>query len=166
MTNEERVDLDNFPIGYSLDNLIAFEDQEFAGEELCLDKVELIFRKENHLGEGDIVILNLIPDPDTDEVIVYFGQVLDLFKYLGSETEEAKISDNCSWYQPFLSKKLQAAWICENNQGYQDQIIFAFERLHPSLAFVAEGSVIKVFIYEQVKREKTFSNVTEQNNLI
>lgn len=45
-------------------------------------------------------------------------------------------------------------WVCENDQGYRDQVIFAFEYLHPSIAFVAEGSVLKAFRYEQIKREK------------
>ena len=44
-------------------------------------------------------------------------------------------------------------WVCENQQGYQDQVIFAFEQLHPTIAFIAEGSVIKVFRYQQITRE-------------
>jgi hypothetical protein len=43
-------------------------------------------------------------------------------------------------------------WVCDNDQGYQDQIVFAFGYLRPSLAFVSEGSVIKVFNYEQIYR--------------
>ncbi len=49
-------------------------------------------------------------------------------------------------------------WVCSNSQGYQDQVIFAFEHLHPSLAFVAEGSTLKVFGFQQVVRAKRQAN--------
>ena len=45
---------------------------------------------------------------------------------------------------------LQAVWTCTNHQGYQDQIIFAFDSLRPSIAFIAECSSILVFRYEQI----------------
>ncbi|WP_217360052.1 DUF6334 family protein [Anabaena sp. UHCC 0253] len=47
-----------------------------------------------------------------------------------------------------------AVWICENDQGYKDQVILAFESLHPHIAFVAEGSVIKAFLSQQVLKDK------------
>jgi hypothetical protein len=47
-----------------------------------------------------------------------------------------------------------AVWICENDQGYKDQVILAFESLHPNIAFVAEGSVIKAFLNQQILKDK------------
>jgi hypothetical protein len=45
-------------------------------------------------------------------------------------------------------------WVCENQQGYQDQVILAFEQLHPTIAFIAEGSVLKVFRYQQITHKQ------------
>jgi Family of unknown function (DUF6334) len=42
-------------------------------------------------------------------------------------------------------------WVCENDQGYQDQVIFALENLQPSIAFVTEGAVIKAFRQESIR---------------
>ncbi|NET60797.1 MAG: hypothetical protein F6K47_33080 [Symploca sp. SIO2E6] len=50
------------------------------------------------------------------------------------------------WCQSFLGKQLMTVWVCENDQGYRYQVILAFEYLHPSLIFVAEGSVITAFL--------------------
>lgn len=57
-----------------------------------------------------------------------------------------------------LGIKLMSVWMCKNVQGYQDQIIFAFKTLHPTITFLAEGSVIKVFMHQQVyKKEDEFA---------
>lgn len=44
-------------------------------------------------------------------------------------------------------------WVCENDQGYRDQVIFAFGDLRPCVAFIAEGSVIKAFRHEQINHQ-------------
>lgn len=125
--------INEFPIGQTLTGISIVEDQEFAGDELCLDRVEL------HFQDTTITLLPLI---DTDEIEI---------------TEEkchAPTSTTLSWGKSLINQNLMAVWVCENNQGYQDQVIFAFESLHPSFAFVAECSAIKVFAYEQIYNEK------------
>jgi hypothetical protein len=36
----------------------------------------------------------------------------------------------------------------------------AFGQLHPAIAFVSEGSVLKVFTYQQVKKNAGFTPLT------
>ena len=123
---------DKFPIGQTLTGVTVIEDKNFGGNELCLEQVKLLFQKQTII---------LLPISDTDEIeIIRENQV-----------------DSCqintpSWCQSFLDKKLMTVWVCDNDQGYRDQVIFAFGYLRPSLAFVSEGSVIKVFNYEQIYR--------------
>lgn len=62
--------------------------------------------------------------------------------------------NSATWCSSILGKKLQMVWVCENQQGYRHQIIFAFEQLHPTIAFIAEGSVLKVFHYQQITRTR------------
>ena len=121
---------DKFPIGQTLTGIAVIEDKDFGGNELCLEQVKLFFQEQTII---------LVPIFNTDEI-----QII----------KENKV-DNCeintpSWCQSFLNKKLMTVWVCDNDQGYQDQIIFAFGYLRPSIAFVSEGSVIKVFKYEQI----------------
>ena len=126
---------DDFPTGCILTEISVIEDKEFGGDELCLDQVQLIFQETK-------VILRSLADTDEIEII-------------HKNTTASSPTNTPTWCSQFLGKKLQTVWICENAQGYQDQIVFAFDRLHPSIAFVAEGSVLKVFRYEQVSRLKT-----------
>ena len=44
-------------------------------------------------------------------------------------------------------------WVCKNDQGYQDQVIFAFEYVRPSLSFIAECSSILMFQFQPIKQE-------------
>jgi len=123
-----------FPIGHTLTAVSIVEYQEFSVKELCLDQVKLFFHNQ---------IVTLLPIVDTDEI--------EIINETNTVTPRATAP---SWCQSFLGKKLMTVWVCENNQGYRDQVILAFEYLHPSLIFVAEGSVIKVFCTEQVYRVK------------
>ena len=123
---------DEFPIGCTLTEIAVLEDQEFDGNELSLDRVELIF-------QNTVVILNPIAETDEIEII--------------QESTIQKQINTPSWCSSLIGKKLLTVWVCENSQGYQDQVIFAFEFLRPSIAFVAEGSVLKVFRYEQIYKE-------------
>ncbi len=126
------METDEFPIGQPLTGVSIVEDKEFAGNELCLDQVQLIF---------DDIIVTLLPIADTDEIEI-----------INKTSHSAAPKNTPSWCQSFLGKKLMTVWVCENNQGYQDQVIFAFEYLHPSLAFVAEGSVLKLFSSQPIYR--------------
>lgn len=122
--------INNFPTGQILKAISLRECKDFEGNELCLEQIKFIFENE---------IVTLLPIIDTDEIEV------------NQEENTNLISDNSDYFQYFLGKKLMAIWICENDQGYQDQVIFAFDNLHPSIVFVSEGSVLKVFICQQIK---------------
>ena len=126
---------DDFPTGRILTEISVIEDKEFGGDELCLDQVQLIFQ------DTEVILRSLA---DTDEIEI-----------VRKTTAASSPANTPTWCSQFLGKKLQTVWVCENAQGYRDQIVFAFDRLHPSIAFIAEGSVLKVFRYEQVSRLKT-----------
>lgn len=127
----------NLPIGSILKKVSIIEEQEFGGDELCLDRIQLIF-------QSSAIILQ--PLVDTDEIEIISSSV--------PSSPDLNLINSPTWCSFLLGKKLQMVWVCENNQGYQDQIIFAFEQLHPTIAFIAEGSVLKVFRYQQISREK------------
>jgi hypothetical protein len=128
------------PIGSILKEVSIIEDQEFGGDELCLDRVQLIFH--------DAAVI-LQPLADTDEIEISLSPATSFINQTLSLPREALINSP-TWCSSLLGKKLQMIWICENNQGYRDQVVFAFEQLHPSIAFIAEGSVLKVFRYHQI----------------
>lgn len=128
------------PIGSILKEVFILEDQEFGGDELCLDRIQLIF-------QDTAVILQ--PLADTDEIEISLSPATSFINQTLSLPREALINSP-TWCSSLLGKKLQMGWICENNQGYRDQVVFAFEQLHPSIAFIAEGSVLKVFRYQQI----------------
>jgi len=137
---------DEFPIGYLLKKVIVQDDKEFDSNELCLDWVSLFF--------GDRTI-TLKPCPDTDEIEITVGSVdRQTASAAAGLSHLSQIDSMPHWFRPLIDQKLQAVWVCENNQGYQDQVIFAFEHLRPSVSFLAEGSVIKVFRYAQVLRNE------------
>jgi hypothetical protein len=121
------------PIGSILKEVSILEDQEFGGDELCLDRIQLIFH--------DTAVI-LQPLADTDEIEIVISSA--------PSSSDSTLINSPSWSSSLLGKKLQTVWVCENHQGYRDQIIFAFEQLHPSIAFICEGSVLKVFRYQQV----------------
>lgn len=124
--------INEFPIGQNLKSISIIECQDFETNELCLEQVQLIFENQ---------IITLLPIVDTDEIEII--------------QQENNYSNNnldiSSYFQSFLDKKLMTVWLCENDQGYQDQVIFAFDNLHPSITFISEGSVLKVFTYQQIK---------------
>ena len=121
------------PIGSILKEVSILEDQEFGGDELCLDRIELIF-------QDAAVILQPLADTDEIEIVIASAPSSLSSTFISSPT----------WCSSLLGKKLQTVWVCENHQGYRDQVIFAFEQLHPSIAFICEGSVLKVFRYQQI----------------
>lgn len=134
----------DFPIGKPLISISVWESKEFGSDELCLEKVKLDF-------QGTRFILN--PIVDTDEIEI----TLENYQYSRTPLQimhEDWGAERPIWSDAFIGKKLQTVWVCENSQGYRDQIIFAFDHLHPSFSFVAEGSVIKVFSLEQIQKEK------------
>ena len=124
---------DEFPIGSILKEVSILEDQEFGGNELCCDRIDLIFH--------DTAVI-LQPLADTDEIEIVISSA--------PSSLSSTLINSPTWCSSLLGKKLQMVWVCENHQGYRDQIIFAFEQLHPSIAFICEGSVLKVFRYQQV----------------
>ena len=129
-----------FPIGSILKEVSILEDQEFGGDELCLDRIQLIF--------PDAAVI-LHPLVDTDEIKISISSASSAMNQTLSSPGSARINSP-TWCSSVLGKKLQMVWVCENHQGYRDQVIFAFEQLHPSIAFIAEGSVLKVFRYQQI----------------
>jgi Family of unknown function (DUF6334) len=126
------------PIGSPLINIVAIQDQTFTGDELCLDQVQFIFQNQT---------LTLKPIAETDEI-----------ELLQTPTLQLTTTVSPDWGRSFLGKKLQTLWKCENAQGYQDQIILAFEHLQPSLAFLSEGSVLKVFQNQPIQKQQASSS--------
>ncbi|MGI2906221.1 DUF6334 family protein [Tolypothrix sp. VBCCA 56010] len=126
--------IDEFPIGETLTAVSIIEDKEFASNQLCFDQVQLFLQN---------TTITLLPIADTDEIEIR-----------QESTNTPSIVNTPYWCKSFVGKKLMTIWICENDQGYRDQVIFAFEYLRPSIAFVTEGSVIKAFRFEQIYKIK------------
>jgi hypothetical protein len=123
-----------FPIGQTLKAVSIVEEKEFADNELCLEQVKLLFENQT---------ITLLPISDTDEI-----EIITEF----STTSVGETAYQFDWCHNFVEKKLMTVWVCDNDQGYRDQVIFAFGYLQPSIAFVAEGSVIKVFLYQRISK--------------
>ena len=123
------------PIGAPLLNILVEEDQTFTGKELCFERVRFVFTTQS---------ITIEAISDTDEI-----------KILQSSTTEGLESDPPEWARSLIGEKLQTLWTCENAQGYFDQVILAFGQLQPTLAFVAEGAVLKAFqsqpLYKKVR---------------
>lgn len=49
----------------------------------------------------------------------------------------------------FNDKKLGEFWNCTNSRDYFDAFILGFDRLHPSIIILSEGSVLKIFQAKQ-----------------
>ncbi|MDZ8107788.1 MAG: DUF6334 family protein [Nostoc sp. DedQUE12a] len=125
---------DEFPIGQTLTAISINEDKEFGGYELCIEQIKLFFQD---------TAIALLPIADTDEIEI-----------VQKDTATVPPINTPSWCKSLIGKKLMIVWVCDNDQGYRDQVIFAFESLHPSIAFVAEGSVLKAFRHEQIYQTK------------
>lgn len=132
---------DEFPIGKNLIGISMVEYREGGGTELCLDKVQLIFPEET---------VTLLPIADTDEIEIQ------------QQATPGASEINTSMWREFIGKKLMGVWVCENQQGYRDQVIFAFENLRPSIAFVVECSSILAFRYEQIDRQIAEANLERE----
>ncbi|QLE58117.1 DUF6334 family protein [Nostoc sp. TCL26-01] len=140
------METEEFPIGESLIAVSIVEDQEFSGDELCIDQVELFFPDTK---------ITLLPIADTDEI--------EILQQAETNTDAV---DTPLWCQSLISKKLMMVWICDNNQGYQDQVIFAFDSLHPSITFISEGSVLKVFRSQQISKYRNNKSVQASKNYV
>ncbi|TAF07183.1 MAG: hypothetical protein EAZ77_10635 [Nostocales cyanobacterium] len=142
--------INEFPIGETLLGVSTIADQEFGGDELCLDEVKLYFEDPEH----KITLVTLSPIVDTDEIEVTIEKTTNLHA-------ADSVGNNQLSYSLPLGTKLMNVWVCENNQGYQDQVIFAFASLHPKITFMAEGSVIKVFMNEQILKDKKLKSLKQ-----
>lgn len=139
--------IDNFPIGQILTGIDVIEDKDFIANEYYLEKITLFF-------ENKVIILSPISDTDEIEIMI---------KHYHNHGQKI---NNPFWGQSFVNKKLMTVWVCDNYQGYQDQVIFALGYLKPSLAFVSEGSAIKVFKYEQICQAIYNKNLSENKVLV
>ncbi|MEG3975068.1 DUF6334 family protein [Microcoleus sp. herbarium8] len=133
------MEIDEFPIGQTLTAVSVLEYKEDGGNLLSLDKVQLVFQDKT---------ITLLPISDTDEVEIL----------LETATVPA-VPDTPFWCESFIGKKLMTVWVCDNDQGYRDQVIFAFEYLHPNITFVAECSSLRVFLCEPVCRVKSVTDL-------
>jgi len=149
-----------FPIGSILTEVSIVEDREYGGKDVCLEQVQLSF-------QDTAVILKPLADTDEIEVVLGLNAIADTSATAYAlESPNGIAEKNPEWSHSFLGKKLQTVWVCENAQGYRDQIIFAFEQLHPSIAFVAECSVLNVFRFEQIQKVNESSIKNLQSNVI
>jgi hypothetical protein len=130
-------------IGQFLESVVIKENLKLSHDsEICLDVVRLNFQT------GAIA---LTPKPETDELEFSMRLYSSGLQNLESIANIDSPKDCPHWCKPFIGKKLQTIWQFQNSQGYTDQIIFAFERLRPSLIFLCESSVINVFTVESIK---------------
>lgn len=123
----------NFPVSEVLTGVEIVKKQTGTGHLVRLDEARLSF-------ENTVVILR--PIAETDEVEITHSP----YTFVSNENQTPE------WLHPFLGQTLQTVWVCENLQNYQDMVVFAFEFLHPTLAFVAECSVLRVFRLAQIRQ--------------
>lgn len=120
-------------------------------------------REEEHDSAQSIPSLEELQDVTARNAIIARGGGGSLRIILRpiAETDEVEIikepytsapdkNETPEWSRQFLGQMLQTVWFCKNLQNYQDMVIFAFEFLHPTLAFVAEYSVLRVFSFDQM----------------
>lgn len=155
--------INEFPIGQTLLGVSTKEDQEFDGDELCLDQVKLYFEDTEH----KITWITLSAIVDTDEIDVKIEK--NTKKPTKKNPHSPFHADGNNQLAKLATSlvqgtRLMAVWICENDQGYKDQVILAFESLHPNIAFVAEGSVIKAFLNQQILKDKKTRRSTNRSS--
>jgi hypothetical protein len=85
----------SFPIGYQLEGLLAIEDTEFGGDEICLDRVELIFRLTQ-----DVIILQ--PLADTDEINI---SIKSIAKIPTHKSASLSLVNNPTWIKPIRNSQ-------------------------------------------------------------
>ncbi|MDB5033810.1 MAG: hypothetical protein JWQ98_1051 [Chlorobi bacterium] len=114
----------DFPFG---DKLVAIEGKidKRSTSDMCFDEITVVFE------EKTIVLL---PLPDTDEINI---EVVPTIK-------SSKRRKRHQLFPILSGKALLGVWICNNDQGYQDLMVLAFEYLQPNIGVLAEGSVLKV----------------------
>ena len=135
----------DFPIGEILRGVSIVENTEFQTNEVRLDQVKLFFQN---------TAITLRSLPETDEVEITQEPIESFIKP----------NNTPSWCKQLLGKMLQTAWICENAQNYQDQVILAFELMTPTLAFLAEGSALNVLRFEKISKANSSKSVASVNS--
>ena len=132
-------------IGCTLKNIVITEDKELKLDEVALDSISFYFDNYN--------AIELNPIIDTDEIELKIISIKNINRdnsiAFSSDIEEVQ-KQHYNWIAELIDKKIQAVWLCTNHQGYQDQIIFAFDYFSPSISFVAEDSILKVFQYQPI----------------
>jgi len=131
--------IDQIPLNQPLISIVEHQDTEFETDELCLDRLDLIFPSYQ---------LTILPVTETDEIEILIQPDRGVY-----HTVNQAALRNC--WEPLLHQTLQMIWLCQNQQGYTDQLIFAFETLQPTLGILAEGSVLKPFYMRSISRQIT-----------
>ncbi|MGB0384127.1 MAG: DUF6334 family protein [Ardenticatenaceae bacterium] len=121
----------NFPVSELLTGVSIVKDEALNRRSIKLNEVCLFF-------ESMRIILRPIAETDEVEIIKE------------PNTSAPDKNETPEWARQFLGQMLQTVWICKNLQNYQDMVVFAFEFLHPTLAFVAECSVLRVFSFDHL----------------
>lgn len=132
--------ISEIPLNQPLGKIQQIEDTDFATDELCLDRLDLIFPT------FQLVVLPVV-ETDEIEILLQSHQVTELDYRSGRQTPP--------WAADLLNQTLQMIWVCENQQGYTDQLILAFDTLQPTLGILAEGSVLKPFLMRSLPKQST-----------
>ena len=135
--------IDQIPLNQPLISIVEHQDTEFETDELCLDRLDLIFPNYQ---------LTILPVTETDEIEISIQPNRGVYHTVNQAALRAA-TRNC--WEPLLHQTLQMIWLCQNQQGYTDQLIFAFETLQPTLGILAEGSVLKPFYMRSISRPIT-----------
>ena len=138
--------IDQIPLNQPLISIVEHQDTEFETDELCLDRLDLIFPNYQ---------LTILPVTETDEIEISIQPNRGEDNTVNLVLREALRAATRNWWEPLLHQTLQMLWLCQNQQGYTDQLIFAFETLQPTLGILAEGSVLKPFYMRSISRQIT-----------
>ena len=133
--------IDQIPLNQPLISIVEHQDTEFETDELCLDRLDLIFPNYQ---------LTILPVTETDEISIQPNRGV-----YNTVNQAALRAATRNFWEPLLHQTLQMIWLCQNQQGYTDQLIFAFETLQPTLGILAEGSVLKPFYMRSISRQIT-----------
>lgn len=112
------------------DTVFEAYDDEILADEVIID-----------LGE---YLLSILPLPDTDELKV---QIIERPAYRGNVRAEPILKQ-------YINAKLSYTWEGVNTNGYQDVFMVAFDTLTPAIMILCEGSVLKLFEFQQVNKHR------------
>ena len=130
--------ISEIPLNQPLRKIQQIEDTDFDTDELCLDRLDLIFPT------FQLVVLPVV-ETDEIEILLQSHQFTELDSISGQQPPP--------WAADLLNQTLQMIWVCENQQGYTDQLILAFDTLQPTLGILAEGSVLKPFLMRSLTKQ-------------